>query len=255
MVTNKILEITISVSVWLLLFFLDGFCCIIQIILLPFDFEKRIYCGRLFRLIGVFGAKINPLWHFSIHGNVKPMPTKAVCVSNHLSFADCLLISFLPYEIKWLSKRELFNVPFIGWSMYLAGDIPIDRNNKNSAKIAMQGCADYIEKGVPVMIFPEGTRSKVRDLLPFKDGAFRLAIETQADIQPIAVSGTRWALPNGQEWHMRPAVAKVAMGNPISTIGMTVNDVEIVKILAKKEIERLLKEMEPLTSPVDVKPL
>jgi len=255
MFINTILEITISINLWLLLFTLDAFCCIIQIILLPFDFENRIYCGRIFRLIGVLACKINPLWHFSIHGNVKPMPTKAVCISNHRSFADCFLIAFLPYEIKWLSKRELFHVPIIGCSMYLAGDIPIDRNNKNSAKIAMQSCANYIEKGVPVMIFPEGTRSKVRDLLPFKDGAFRLAIETQADIQPIAVSGTRWALPNGQEWHMRPAVAKVAMGNPISTIGMTIDDIEKVKILAKKEIERLLKEMEPLTSPVDIKPL
>src|SRR5690606_8565255 len=101
---------------------------------------------------------------------------------NHESNADPFLISFLPWEMKWLAKASLFRVPVVGWCFRLAGDIPVHRGDAGSARTAMARCRGWIERGVPVMIFPEGTRSRTEELLPFKDGAFRLAVETGASI-------------------------------------------------------------------------
>jgi len=70
--------------------------------------------------------------------------------------------------MKWLAKRSLFNLPFIGWSMRLVKDVPIDRASPSAAKAALDECATWLERGVPVMIFPEGTRSKTGEMQSFK---------------------------------------------------------------------------------------
>jgi 1-acyl-sn-glycerol-3-phosphate acyltransferase len=161
-----------------------------------------------------------------------------VVVSNHESQADPFLISFLPWEMKWLGKEVLFRVPFLGWSMRLAGDVPVRRGTRTSVEDAMKTCARWLERGVPVMIFPEGTRSPDGALLPFKDGAFRLAIETGADILPIAVSGTRRALPK-HSWRFGLSRARVTVGQPIPTRGRSLDDVEGLKAEARAQIEAM----------------
>ncbi|EAU62069.1 1-acyl-sn-glycerol-3-phosphate acyltransferase [Stigmatella aurantiaca DW4/3-1] len=131
--------------------------------------------------------------------------------------------------------------------MWLAGDIPVTRGDQNSAKGAMAQCVRWLAKGVPVMIFPEGTRSKTDELLPFKDGAFRLAIEQGADILPLAVSGTRRALPK-HSWRFATSRGLVTVGTPISTQGMTLADVERLKALARDQILALRSTLAPLTA-------
>ena len=115
-------------------------------------------------------------------------------MSNHESFVDILLISHLPFEMKWLSKAEMFKIPVVGWLMTLAGDIRLTRGEISSATDAMKQCADRLERRCSVMIFPEGTRSPTGELGKFKNGAFRLAIDTGVPILPVAVHGTRSAL-------------------------------------------------------------
>ena len=88
------------------------------------------------------------------------------------------------------------------------------------------------------MIFPEGTRSKTDELLPFKDGAFRLAIETGADIWPLAVAGTRTALPK-YSWKLGHARGLDTIGEPISTEGLTLEDTETLKQKARREVEKM----------------
>jgi 1-acyl-sn-glycerol-3-phosphate acyltransferase len=170
-----------------------------------------------------------------------------VVVSNHESNADPFIISLLPWEMKWLGKASLFKIPFVGWSMWLAGDIPVRRGEKDSAQEAMNTCARWLDKGMPIMIFPEGTRSKTDELLPFKDGAFRLAIEKGADVLPMAVSGTRRALPK-HSWRFATSRALVTVGTPISTQGMTLDDVERLKNMAREQILALRASLVPLTS-------
>jgi 1-acyl-sn-glycerol-3-phosphate acyltransferase len=151
-----------------------------------------------------------------------------VVVSNHESFADILLISHLPWEMKWLSKAELFRIPVMGWMMWLVGDIPVKRGFGPSALEAMERCRAALSRRVSVMIFPEGTRSRTAELLPFKDGAFRLAIEAGVPILPLAVSGTRNALPK-HDWRFGRSVAEVRVLEPIETAGLTPDDVPALK--------------------------
>ncbi|MFU8806322.1 MAG: lysophospholipid acyltransferase family protein, partial [Bradymonadaceae bacterium] len=108
-------------------------------------------------------------------------------------------------------------------------------------------CVQRLQSGGTMIIFPEGTRSKTHELLPFKDGAFRLAIETGADILPMAVAGTETALRK-HDWKLRYARAVVTVGRPIPTHGLTLDDVEILKSLAREQIEALRHRILPLVT-------
>lgn len=208
----------------------------------PFD-PRRVVAGRYFRGMGIVAARLTPMWSFATFGQVpRSITPRTVVVSNHESHADPFLISHLPWEMKWLGKEVLFKFPFFGWSLALAGDIPVSRGDKDSAQRAMQQCTRWLDRGMPVMIFPEGTRSKTQELLPFKDGAFRLAIEAKADVLPIAVSGTRSALPK-HSWRFGFSRARVTVGTPLSTRGMTLADVELLKARAREQILSLRDAM------------
>ncbi len=246
----------LSIYAWLEtgLVALTGFCIQAPLIVTwPFD-RRKVVTGRAFRLIGVTAAKLNPFWKFGVHGTPTRPSGRTVVVSNHESNADPFLISYLPWEMKWLGKASLFKIPVVGWSMWLAGDIPVRRGEKDSAQAAMGICARWLDKGMPVMIFPEGTRSKTEDLLPFKDGAFRLAIETGADVLPMAVSGTRRALPK-HSWRFATSRALVTVGTPISTQGMTLADVERLKQMAREQILALRASLVPHTSAGTTEPV
>lgn len=194
----------------------------------PFD-RGRYLTGRLFRWTGILPALLNPLWHFTWSGAPPADPRRPfVVVSNHESFADIMLISLLPWEMKWLAKAELFRIPVVGWMMTMAGDIPVKRGFGPSAIEAMRICRERLGNRVSVMIFPEGTRSPRGDLLPFKDGAFRLAVEAGVPILPLAVHGTRTALPK-RGVVMRRARARVRVLEPVDTTGMTLEDVPALR--------------------------
>lgn len=226
-----------------------GWVAVVLVYLPTFWFDKkRILSGRTLRRVAQAAATFSPMWRFRIHGKIPNNPGKTVCVSNHCSHTDVFLISHVPWEMKWLAKRSLFNLPFIGWSMRLVKDIPIDRASPSAAKAALDKCATWLEQGVPVMIFPEGTRSKTGEMQPFKDGAFRLAIDTGADILPMAVAGTDEALSK-HDW--RPGYARgiLSIGTPISTKGMTHADVRRLKEAAVAQITALRAEILPLTNP------
>jgi 1-acyl-sn-glycerol-3-phosphate acyltransferase len=232
-----------SIWLWLAVALLAVVCFVAQLLLAPltwpWDPERRV-TGRLFRVLcGVLPARLCPLWRFGIKGTTpRELPPRVVVVSNHESDLDPFLISWLPWEMKWLSKSSLFKIPFAGWCMSLAGDIPVLRGERESAAAALAKCRRYLESGMPVMIFPEGTRSRTSELLPFKEGAFRLAIQTRASVLPIAVNGTRQALPK-HSWRITPARAWVAVGEPIPTEGLTEADLPALSAAAREQIERL----------------
>jgi 1-acyl-sn-glycerol-3-phosphate acyltransferase len=197
---------------------------IVRLLTFPFD-PGRYIPGRIFRKIGPAMATLNPLWRFRYSGTLPKDPRRPfVVVSNHESFSDILLISHLPWEMKWLSKAELFRIPIMGWMMWLVGDIPVKRGFGPSAVEALARCRASLANRVSVMIFPEGTRSKTAELLPFKDGAFRLAIEAGVPILPLAVSGTSTALRK-HDWRFGKSVAEVRVLEPVETTGLTLDDV------------------------------
>jgi 1-acyl-sn-glycerol-3-phosphate acyltransferase len=207
----------------------------------------RYQVGYLFRQIGVITTRLTPYWRFSYRGTMPTDPRRPyVVVSNHESFTDILLISHLPWEMKWLSKAELFRIPFMGWLMYLAGDVPVKRGFGPSAVEAMAKCREILARKVSVMIFPEGTRSTTMDLLPFKDGAFRLAIDAGVPILPLALHGTGTALRK-HDWRIGRSTAVVEVLSPVETAGLTPADVPALKERVRKLIvearDRLASEL------------
>ncbi len=247
---NRFFVSLASVCGWAVLATVSILGCPLQAVLAvftwPFD-KNRVVTGYTYRLMGVTAATFHPLWRFRLHKKVRKPSVPMVVVSNHNSNADTFLISHLPWEMKWLGKASLFKVPIMGWSMQMNGDIPVVRGDKESAIKAMGRCAEYLRNGMSVMIFPEGTRSKTEDLLPFKNGAFRLAIDTQAPILPLAVSGTRIALGK-HDWRFGYSKALCNAGEPIPTEGLTLDDLEDLKARVRAAIEALRAEIKPLTS-------
>ena len=201
----------------------------------PFD-PGRYAAGRAFRLVGVVALRLNSLWHFHTRGSLADARRPYVVVANHESYADVFLISCFPWEMKWLSKDTMFKIPCMGWMMQMAGDVKLVRGNRDSAADAIVQCRDRLAKNVSVMIFPEGTRSRTWEMLPFKDGAFRLAIESGAPILPIAVAGTRYAMAKGT-FRFLPARAIAQLLEPISTTGMTLADIADLKQQTRDRIE------------------
>jgi 1-acyl-sn-glycerol-3-phosphate acyltransferase len=190
----------------------------------PFD-KGRYAPGYLFRKLTVVHQVLNPLWTFRTSGTMITDPRRPyVVVANHQSFVDILLISHLPWEMKWLSKESILKIPCVGWMMRMAGDIRLVRGQKDSIIAAMASMHDRLSKKVSVMVFPEGTRSKDGHVKAFKDGAFRLAIEAQVPILPMVVNGADTALVKG-DWRLGVSDAEVRVLEPISTEGLTLDDV------------------------------
>lgn len=213
----------------------------------PFD-KGRYAAGRFFRLLGVLTVKLNPLWKFEMSGDFITDPRRPyVAVSNHESYADIFLISHLPWEMKWLSKETMFKIPCFGWMMRMAGDIEVRRGERTSIVKAMKEARDRLGKRVSVMIFPEGTRSRDGELLPFKDGAFRLALESGSPILPIVVAGTRDCMQKGT-FRFQKARARVKVLPPIDVTGMTMADVATLRDRTRSIIadarHALVKEMQ-----------
>ncbi len=229
---SLLLQRLISAWIWFatavvtILFFF--WMAIVFVFTAPFD-PGRYTVGRWFRRTAVAAVAINPLWKFRTSGVTIDDPRRPyVAVANHESFADIFLISHLPWEMKWLAKEAVFKIPIMGWMMRMAGDIAVRRGERSSRAQALEACRDRLNKKVSVMILPEGTRSATGELLPFHDGAFRLAVETGSPILPMVVAGTSGAMPKGSLLFNR-AVAEVRVLPPIETVGLTQADVPALR--------------------------
>lgn len=213
------------------------FLAVIFVCTAPFD-PGRYTVGLWFRRSAIAIVALNPLWKFRTSGvRIRDPRRPYVAVANHESLADIFLISHLPWEMKWLSKEAIFRIPFVGWMMRMAGDVAVRRGERISRAEAMKACRDRLEKGVSVMIMPEGTRSRSGELQPFKDGAFRLAVEMGCPILPIAVAGTRGAMPKGS-FLVGRSWAEARVLPPVETGGLTVADVPALR----DRVQRMIGE-------------
>jgi 1-acyl-sn-glycerol-3-phosphate acyltransferase len=186
----------------------------------------RYRTGRWFRRLGAAMCKVNPQWRIHLSGQeAVTNPRKPyVVVSNHQSHADIPILSNLPWEMKWIGKKELFTLPFIGWMMKLAGDIPVDRSDRRSGAKMLLTSMKYLEQKCSVIFFPEGTRSPDGRVGRFNDGAFHLAIKAQVPILPIAVEGSYGCLPKKSWKFGKPSEVHVRVLAEVATAGMTKDD-------------------------------
>ena len=202
----------------------------------PFD-PGRYQAGRAFRRLAVSHVALTRLWRFETEGVPPEGPRRPyVVVSNHESYADIFLMSHFPWEMKWLSKHTIFKIPVMGWMMRMALDVPVRRGERESAIAALAECRDRLAGRVSVMIFPEGTRSRTDELLPFKDGAFHLAIQSRVPILPVAIAGTRSCMAKGS-FAFRHAHAKARVLAPIDTDGLTLADVPALRDRTRATID------------------
>ena len=185
--------------------------------------------GRAFRTIGSWVTKVNPAWDVSVGGlDPATLDHPFVVVSNHQSLADIPTVSLLPWEMKWVGKKELFDIPVMGWLMRLAGDIPVDRKDAASRASVLIRAQRRLDQGVSVMFFPEGTRSRDGRLKRFYDGAFALAVQAGVPVLPLAIDGTMDALPK-HGWKFGRADVRLDVLPPVPTAGLTEDDVPALR--------------------------
>ncbi|MFL5577698.1 MAG: lysophospholipid acyltransferase family protein [Gemmatimonadaceae bacterium] len=233
---NRLVNAWIWTTTVLVVLFGFLYVALVWLVTAPFD-RGRYAAGRAFRQLAVAGTWLNPYWKFETSGvRIRDPRRPYVAVSNHESYADIFLISHLPWEMKWLSKDTIFRIPVMGWMMSMVGDIPLKRGSRDSVEQALAGCRDRLARKVSLMIFPEGTRSRTAELLPFRDGAFRLAVESGVPILPIAVAGTRHAMAKGS-FRFERAHARCRVLEPVETTGLTVADVPALRERVKATID------------------
>ena len=199
----------------------------------PFD-RNRAVPGRFLRFVGVGISKTFPPWRLGVEG-AWPEGGPFVVVANHQSILDILMLARLPREMKWVAKEELFKIPWVGTMLRMSGDIAIRRGDAESGGEALARAREYLARGMSVMIFPEGTRSAKGTMLPFKSGAFRLAIDAGVPVLPIAVHGTAHGMPKGGPW-VRPCRAYARILEPIPTAGRAQEDVGKLKDEVRRRI-------------------
>jgi len=191
----------VSAYFWFSLFFISALLFPINFLtwLFTFPFDKRrVVLHRFTCLWSKIILSINPYWTTRMTGKERLDPEKTyIIVSNHQSGADILVLFNLFIHFKWVAKTGLFRIPFLGWNMTLNQYIAIKRSRGRSRLMMMDKAVSAIREGNSVMIFPEGTRSRDGNLQPFKNGAFRLALETKCDILPVAIKGTFHAIKKG----------------------------------------------------------
>jgi len=215
-------------SLGVLLLGLVPLVALIRVVTMPFD-RGAYWAGYTFRAVARVHGHLNPLWTFTVRGNVPNDPRLPyVVVSNHESFVDMLAISQIPIEMKWVAKSAFFKIPIVGFLLMLSRDIKLVRGAKGAGAHVYTEAAERLSTRTSVMLFPEGTRSASGDLGAFKDGAFKIAIEAQAPILPLVVYGTRDALIK-HDWRFGRCDAVVQILDPIPTIGMTLEDVDTLR--------------------------
>ncbi len=215
------------------------------VITAAFDWQRRAM-DLLAYLFAVGFMRICPLWRFDISGRENIVKGRRyVVTANHQSMLDITLLYMALGRLhgKFVSKREVYRIPFFGWALWMRRDIAIERGSASAfMKVISRGRA-YIDKGIPVIIFPEGTRSKDGEVHRFKESAFILASQTGADILPCVMDGTRNVLQGG--WLVRRRMT-VRILSPVTAeqAGATTSKemAERVRQMTAEELEKIRKE-------------
>jgi len=195
------MKAVLSIFIWLFIALMTVLVFLaslfITVFLFPFDRKRKLVHAQGFWWADAIMG-FSPFWDLEIGGleNIDPQQTY-VLVGNHQSMADIVVVYRTRVQFKWMAKDILFRIPVFGWTMMLMKYIRLSRGAHGSIKDAYQEASQWLRKGVSVLFFPEGTRSTTNQLNPFKNGAFKLAIQEKKPILPIRIDGAREILARG----------------------------------------------------------
>jgi len=158
---------------------------------------------------------------------------------NHASALDIpVLYVYLPFQFRIVFKKELLAYPVVGWQLRRSGQVCIDQQKPANSIAAIRSAVKSLKAGMPLVIYPEGGRTPDGEIKTFLPGAFFLAIKAQVDIVPVALVGTYELLPM-DTYHIKSRPLEMRVGEPISTIGLTLRDMEAVSAKVQKALEDL----------------
>ena len=179
---------------------------------------------------------------YRVKGTRPPVESPVVFCSNHESNVDPpVLFQALHPRLHILYKAELHRFPLMGMVFDVGGFVPVDRQDRHRSFESLEQGAASLRSGNSFLIFPEGTRSRTGQLLPFKKGGFLMAIQAQVPVVPVAISGGRESMRKGSAF-VRPVRVSVRLGQAIPTVGMTADQRDVLISRVRAEIERLLLE-------------
>ena len=162
-----------------------------------------------------------------------------VYAANHASALDIpVLYVNLPFQFRIAFKKELLSYPVVGWQLKRSGQVCIDQQNPSHSISSIRAALKGLKAGLPLVIFPEGGRTPDGEIKPFLPGAFFLAIKAQVDIVPVALVGTYELLPM-DTYHIKCRPLEMRVGEPISTTGLTMPDMETLSAKVQKALEDL----------------
>ena len=170
----------------------------------------------------------------------------AVYAANHTSYMDTpVVFSALPFQFRILAKKELWTLPFIGWYLNRSGQIPVETGNSRAVLSSLSGGVKALRAGMPLFVFPEGSRTPDGDLQAFLSGAAFLAIRAQVPLIPIALSGVYDLLPIHTR-HFHSGELVLSIGSPIDTTGMTLRQADQLTERLRAAIAEMLGHSLPL---------
>ena len=207
---------------------------------LSFPFRKK---GDLIHLYARLWAK-SILWASGVKVEVKGVENlpqgPVIFMSNHQSAYDIfVLLAHLPVQFRWFAKKSLFQIPFMGWAMGLAGYIPVERDQRSGTLRSFKEAFKRLQEGKSLLIFPEGTRSQDGTLKPFKKGGFLLALKTCLPIVPISIKGTYEIMPGRSLVPRRSSEVKLIIKPPVYPEN---SNLEALLLKVRQQISQGLEE-------------
>jgi 1-acyl-sn-glycerol-3-phosphate acyltransferase len=235
-------KILLSIIIWavgsLLTVILYFAMLFFTIALYPFDKKRAVTHAQCFWWSDLAIA-LNPYWKLQISGldNIDKKRTYII-IANHQSLADIILAYQIKMQFKWVAKKSLFKIPFVGWSLGLAKHIKLERGNFASIKKVYKETAGWLRSGVSVLFFPEGTRSETAQMNDFRNGAFKLAIKERVPILPVVFEGTGTAIPKGSWIFTTQTSAKLRILPAIETTEYKPSDFAKLRDLSRSILEK-----------------
>jgi 1-acyl-sn-glycerol-3-phosphate acyltransferase len=207
---------------------------------IPFKAKNLLYIlghGGAGIALGLAGIR------YTVRGRENVPANRAVVFcANHQSNVDPpVLFQALHPRLHILYKAELRKLPVLGRVFEVGGFVAVQRDNRDAAFASIETAAESIRQGNSFLIFPEGTRSKTDQLLPFKKGGLVMALRAQAPVVPVAIMGGRAAMQKGSAF-VRPVHVTVRIGEPIETAGMSSDDRDQLIEIVRGRIEELLRQ-------------